>query len=148
MDPASRQQPSTVHARMRTRALLLCAALVALLAATWLIYSPGLSGGYLFDDYANLPAIGATGPVDNGATLARYLTSGTADPTGRPLTLASFLIDARDWPADPRAFKITNVLLHLLNGALLYAVLLRLGRKLCFAPLPPGEGARRAGEGS
>jgi len=134
MDPASEQETSTAESHPRTRALLSCAALVALLAATWLIYSPGLSGGYLFDDYANLPAIGATGPVDNGATLARYLTSGTADPTGRPLTLASFLIDARDWPADPRAFKITNVLLHLLNGALLYAVLLRLGSALSRRP--------------
>src|SRR5262249_23733625 len=52
------------------------------------------------------------------------------DPTGRPLTLGTFLLDARDWPADPRPFKITNVLLHLLNGLLLCAVLLRLGRAL------------------
>ncbi len=142
MDPANEHETSTAEARPRTRVLVSCAALVLLLAGTWVVYHPGLSGGFLFDDYANLPAIGATGPVDNGATLARYLTSGTADPTGRPLTLASFLIDARDWPADPRAFKITNVLLHLLNGALLYAVLLRLGGMLYPSPLGRGAGVR------
>ncbi|HEY3519460.1 MAG TPA: tetratricopeptide repeat protein [Rhodanobacteraceae bacterium] len=143
MDPASQPEAQRAAGRWpaswRTCALIPCAVLALVLVAGWLVYHPGLSGGFLFDDYANLPAIGATGPLDNAATLARYLTSGTADPTGRPLTLASFLLDARDWPAGPRAFKITNVLLHLLNGALLYAVLLRLGRMLCCSPLPMGK---------
>jgi hypothetical protein len=104
--------------------------LMLLLAAGWLVYRPGLSGDFLFDDFGNLPAIGATGPIDHWATFWRYITSGAADPTGRPLTLLSFLLDARDWPASPGPFKITNVLLHLLNGALLAVVLLRLGRAL------------------
>jgi len=41
--------------------------------------------------------------------------------------MASFLIDARDWPADPFPFKRDNLILHLLNGALLALTLLRLG---------------------
>lgn len=104
--------------------------LTLLLIAGWLAYHPGLSGNFLFDDFGNLPAIGATGPVDHWPTFWRYITSGTADPTGRPLTLLSFLMYARDWPISPRPFKIINVLLHLLNGALLAAVLLRLGHAL------------------
>lgn len=104
--------------------------LALLLVAGWFAYHPGLSGDFLFDDFGNLPALGATGPIDHWATFWRYITSGTADPTGRPLTLLSFLLDARDWPASPLPFKITNVSLHLLNGALLAAVLLRLGRAL------------------
>ena len=111
------------------------AALIMLLIVAWLVYHPGLSGDFLFDDFGNLPAIGATGPIDHWATFWRYITSGTADPTGRPLTLLSFLIDSRDWPAGPRTFKITNVLLHLLNGALLCGVLLKLGRALRLSPL-------------
>jgi tetratricopeptide (TPR) repeat protein len=103
---------------------------ILLLAVAWLVYRPGLPGDFLFDDFANLPALGATGPVDHWAAFWRYITSGTADPTGRPLSLLTFLIDARDWPAAPYPFKVTNVLLHLLNGALLSAVLLRLGRAL------------------
>ncbi|HET6905702.1 MAG TPA: tetratricopeptide repeat protein [Rhodanobacteraceae bacterium] len=104
--------------------------LALLLITGWFAYHPGLSGDFLFDDFGNLPALGATGPIDHWATFWRYITSGTADPTGRPLTLLSFLLDARDWPASPLPFKITNVLLHLLNGGLLAVVLLRLGRAL------------------
>lgn len=93
-------------------------------------YAPGLHGGFLFDDFANLPALGTTGPVDHWPTFWRYITSGDADPTGRPLTLLSFLLDAHDWPADPYPFKRTNLVLHLLNGALLYALLTQLGQLL------------------
>jgi tetratricopeptide (TPR) repeat protein len=106
------------------------AALLLLLGLAWLAYLPGLSGGFLFDDFINLPALGATGPVDDRATFWRYLTSGTADPTGRPLALLSFLLDARHWPADPAPFLRTNVLLHLLNGALLFVLLRALGARL------------------
>src|SRR5690348_7376404 len=90
--------------------------LTLLLIAGWFAYHPGLSGDFLFDDFGNLPAIGATGPVDQWATFWRYITSGAADPTGRPLTLLSFLLDARNWPAPARPFKLTNLALHLLNG--------------------------------
>src|SRR5690348_4046644 len=136
-------------ARLPRRLLALLAfllALVTILALAWFAYRPGLSGAFLFDDLGSLPKLGATGPVDNWATFWRYITSGAADPTGRPLALLSFLVDARNWPADPYPFKVTNVVLHLINGALLAWVLWRLGRVLTLSPLPPGEGARRAGE--
>src|SRR5690606_12375388 len=106
--------------------LVLC----AIIGLSWVAYTPGLSGGFLFDDFANLPAVGAYGSVDDWPTFWRYLTSGSADPTGRPLSLLSFLIDARDWPADPHPFKRTNLLLHLLNGILLFVLLRQLGRQL------------------
>lgn len=111
-------------------------AIAALLISAWLAYHPGLKGGFIFDDYANLPSLGETGRVDNGATFARYITSGTADPLGRPIAMATFLIDASDWPAAPESFKRTNVLLHLVNGFLLYLVLSALGRQsLPLAPI-------------
>jgi len=108
---------------LQSRRLVALMGLVALLAITWLVYRPGLSGPFLFDDFANLPALGAMGPIDDGASFARYVTSGTADPTGRPIALASFLVDARDWPASPESFKRTNVVIHLLNGSLLFLLL-------------------------
>jgi len=100
------------------------------LAAVLVVYWPGLHGAFLFDDYGNLPILGETGPIDNWPAFWRYITSGTADPIGRPLTLLTFLIDAHDWPADPFPFKRTNLLLHLLNGALLMCLLCRLGRAI------------------
>jgi protein O-mannosyl-transferase len=105
-------------------------ALAGVLLLTWCVYRPGLSGGFLFDDFINLNALGSSGPIDNWASFWRYLTSGTADPTGRPIALLSFLIDARDWPADPRHFLRTNLIIHMINGALLYALLRFLGRAL------------------
>ncbi|WP_052191154.1 hypothetical protein [Luteibacter sp. 9133] len=114
---------------MTSRSYAGVAGLMIVLALSWFAYHPGIHGPFLFDDYANLPALGATGPVDNGAALARYLTSGGADPTGRPVALASFLMDAHDWPADASAFKRTNVLLHLLNGVMLFVCCLLLGRR-------------------
>jgi tetratricopeptide (TPR) repeat protein len=113
-----------------------------ILGLALLVYWPGLSGGFLFDDFVNLPALGAYGPVDNATAFWRYLTSGNADPTGRPLALLSFLVDARTWPADPWPFKRTNVLLHLFNGALLFLLLKRLG--LALARPDRGEDARAA----
>lgn len=112
------------------QSLLFPLLLLGLLAAVWVAYAPGLHGGFLFDDFGNLPALGATGPVDHWPAFWRYLTSGTADPTGRPLTLLSFLLDAHDWPAAPYPFKRTNLILHLINGTLLYALLAKFGSLL------------------
>jgi hypothetical protein len=110
--------------------IVFAATLTGLLLLAWQVYRPGLSGNFLFDDFANLNALGAMGPVHNWPSLLRYLTSGNADPTGRPLTLLTFLLDAQDWPAAPFPFKRTSLLLHLLNGALLACLLRRLGRLL------------------
>lgn len=108
--------------------LILC--LLALPLLAWWAYLPGLGGAFLFDDFNNLGQLGAYGKINNLRSLLLYLSSGNADPTGRPLALLTFLIDANDWPADAESFKRTNILLHLLNGLLLTWVLLKLGRKL------------------
>jgi len=122
------QMPATTHR------LELAIGLVLLMVCAWAAYMPGLSGGFLFDDFVNLNAIGATGPVDDWATFWRYVTSGSADPTGRPLAMLSFLVDARDWPAAPAPFLRTNLVLHLVNGVLLFALLRALGRWLTASP--------------
>jgi hypothetical protein len=109
--------------------LLFWTVLLGLSGATWFVYSQGVHGDFLFDDFANLPALGTTGPVTNWATFFRYITSGTADPTGRPLTLLTFLIDGRDWPTAAYPFKRTNLIIHLINSALLAALLVQLGKK-------------------
>lgn len=111
------------------KSFLILAGLTMLLVAG-LCYLPGLGGGFLFDDFVNLDALGKRGPIDNAPAFWRYITSGTADPTGRPLALLSFLVDARDWPTDPAPFLRTNLLLHLFNGVLLFALLRKLERGL------------------
>jgi hypothetical protein len=113
----------------RDRWLYRCA-LALLLALGALIYYPGLAGGFLFDDHANLPVLGRFGPIDNLESLLYYTFSGIADPTGRPLAMLSFLIDANDWPASSWAFKRTNVCIHLLNIVLLATLLRHLGDRV------------------
>ncbi|MCP5004010.1 MAG: hypothetical protein GY941_08725, partial [Planctomycetes bacterium] len=95
---------------------------------------PGLSGAFLFDDFSNLSQLGAYGTIDNPKSFWLYLTSGFSGPTGRPLSMLTFLLDARDWPADPEAFKRTNVLIHLLTGLVLFALVQQLTRALDYAP--------------
>ncbi|WP_276967122.1 tetratricopeptide repeat protein [Metallibacterium scheffleri] len=114
--------------------------LLAVLLVTLWAYWPGLKGPFLFDDFGTLPKLGEFGPVHTWPIFWRYLTSGGGDPTGRPLALLSFLIDARNWPAAPWPFKFTNLLLQLINGTLLAALLWRLGRVL----EPQGTRAARA----
>ncbi|MDR7135106.1 tetratricopeptide (TPR) repeat protein [Lysobacter niastensis] len=97
--------------------------LLALIA--W-AYWPGLSGPFLFDDFGNLDVLGRFGRLDRWPELGYYLTSGRADPIGRPLSLLTFLLDARTWPADPWPFKRTNLILHLINTALLVWTVARL----------------------
>jgi hypothetical protein len=129
MRPFSFQEGAqTMQLRLKS-ALFIAALPMAGLLALW-TYWPGLFGGFLFDDYGSLPALGAYGPVTHWDTFWRYITSGNADPTGRPLAMLTFLLDAHDWPANPFPFKLTNLILHLLNGALLYALLTRLGNLL------------------
>lgn len=101
-----------------------------LIALTVLVYANGLRGGFLFDDFVNLPSLGASGPIRDTDSFLRFVTSGTADPLGRPVALISFLLDARDWPAAPLPFKLTNLFVHVLNGLLLAALLRRLGREM------------------
>lgn len=101
-----------------------------------MIYIPGLGGTFHFDDFANLPILGAMGPIDNWAAFWRYITAGHADPTGRPIALLTFLLDARDWPAEPYPFLRTNVLLHMLNGVLLAILLAVTGRAISGTSAP------------
>ncbi len=104
--------------------------LVFCILTVGLFYSPGLSGPFVFDDFAptNLPALGAYNGIHDWQTLRLYLAQAHAGPTGRPISMLSFLLNATNWPADPFPFKLTNLLLHLLNAVLLYGVLIRLLR--------------------
>lgn len=119
--------------RIRIAAAWPIMALVSIGLLALAAYRPGLFGDFLFDDYGNLPILGKFGAVTHWSTFWRYITAGIADPMGRPLTLLTFLLDAHNWPADPLPFKRTNLILHLLNGVLLYAFLTRLAGLLGYS---------------
>lgn len=90
------------------------------------IYTTGVDGGFLFHDWANLRLWAATGQLKT-STPCIDTTPQEGDPRGRPVSMLSVLIDARDWPTDPTPFKRNNIALHALSGVLLYQVLVSLG---------------------
>ncbi|MBT8111437.1 MAG: hypothetical protein KJO27_12000 [Gammaproteobacteria bacterium] len=97
-----------------------------------LAYWPGLGGPFVFDDFGSIAALGDRGGVKDWETFKAFVLGGHAGPTGRPLALLSFLLDANNWPADPLPFKRTNLLIHLLNGALLGVLIGQILRLLQF----------------
>lgn len=108
---------------------------ILLLLLGFVVYFPGLEGSFIFDDAPNLKTLGLYGGVTDWDTFHSFVFGGFSGPTGRPISLLTFLLDANNWPAEPLGFKYTNVLLHLLNGTLLFAVtlqVLRLRRLLAY----------------
>ena len=112
--------------RWLTPALLLLA-----MAATVLIYAPGLSGGWLFDDYPNIVDNAEVLPEE--ATLASLTDAALSSPSSRfkrPLASLSFAANHLAGGLEPFGWKLTNLAIHLLNGlfvfllvrGLLYAV--------------------------
>jgi tetratricopeptide (TPR) repeat protein len=103
----------------RLQTLAVVGGWVILFLAGTLAYWPGLTGPFVFDDFGSIAAIGDRGGVTDWDTLKAFVFGGHAGPLGRPLSLLSFLIDTNNWPADPWPFKRTNLVIHLVNGALL-----------------------------
>lgn len=92
-----------------------------------LVYLPGLHGGFLFDDYPNLEEMGNYGGVVSWETLKAFVFNGTSGPTGRPISLLSFLLNDNTWPSHAAYFKLTNLLIHVACGlSLFWATLLLL----------------------
>jgi hypothetical protein len=117
----------------------IAAAILALAAVlTFFAYRPGLQGGFQLDDGSNLGGLERVSQDPSLEALQQYVLKGIASPLGRPLSLLSFAAQAGDWPDNPRAFLLANVLLHLFNGGLLFwwlALLQRLREPDPAAPL-------------
>jgi len=95
-----------------------------------ILYHPGLRGGFIFDDYPNLQELGTYGGVVDLETFNNFVFNGIASTLGRPLALATFLLDDNDWPSQGLWFKETNLKIHLLTGLLLCWASLNLMRVL------------------
>lgn len=116
--------------------------LAVLLAVVCLVYRPGLGGAFRLDDFQNLGLLDA---VDDLDTVLLFVASGAAGPGGRPVALASFLLNYASWPSDPAGFLTTNLLIHLLNGVLLIWLAFRLALRRGVAEGPAAMAALAAG---
>ncbi|RCS29030.1 hypothetical protein DEO45_13240 [Rhodanobacter denitrificans] len=114
-------------------------ALLAAFAITLAVYWPGLSGGFLFDDYPNI--VDNKGVQPHDATLPSLVGAALSSPASdfkRPLASLSFAANYLATGLDPYWMKLVNLLLHLMNGWLVYLLSLALLRS------DPAGGHRRA----
>ena len=100
-----------------------CLVVVSVLVV--LMYLPGLSGPFLFDDPANILKpmqpwlLGETGWLE-------ILLGNRSGIFGRPLSMLSFLANGAMTGLAVTPFKVTNLVIHLLCGSLIYLLLARL----------------------
>lgn len=90
------------------------------------IYLPGLHGPYLFDDYPNLlENIYLHFETLDFDSLRQAAFSQSSGPLRRPVAMASFAINAHlaGGFGSPVSFRLFNIFIHLLNGALVYVLL-------------------------
>lgn len=99
------------------------AALIAVVAAAVFAYYPGLVGPFVLDDFGSIARLGDYNGVRDWETFKSFVFHGTSGPTGRPLSLLTFLIDGTNWPTDAWPFKRTNLVIHLLNGGLIWLLI-------------------------
>jgi tetratricopeptide (TPR) repeat protein len=110
-----------MHKTIRTRLLL--PLLSILLALSALVYLPGISGPYTFDDYPNL--------LNNSYVQVKSLDTDSlyhaayslaAGPLKRPVSMLSFAINhyfAGSFD-DSTPYKLTNLIIHIINGLLVF----------------------------
>lgn len=97
----------------------------ALLAVTALIYMPGLSGGFIYDDGSFITGNAAVHVTDadprSWAAAAFSFPGGLHQ--GRWLGMLTFAANYYFGELDPFGFKLVNLIIHLVNGCLVFLLL-------------------------
>jgi hypothetical protein len=85
------------------------------------VYSLGIRGGFMFDDFPNI--VDNHGVQPSHADLRSLVNAALASPASdfkRPLASLSFALNFLATGMNPVAMKLTNVILHLVNAWLVY----------------------------
>ncbi len=103
--------------------------LIVLSAITFVVYADSLGHSFLlnWDDSSYV----VENAVIRGITLEHLKDAFTRFYVGNyaPLHIISYMFDYSLWGLNPRGFILTNVLLHVMNGVLLYLLLFRVSRR-------------------
>jgi hypothetical protein len=95
--------------------------LVLALIVVAAIYWAGLDGSWLFDDYPNIVDNHGVQPADAGfSSLVRAALSSPSSEFKRPLASLSFAANYLAAGMNPYWWKLSNLLIHLLNGLLAF----------------------------
>jgi hypothetical protein len=91
--------------------------LIAGILTTFAIYMQGIGGGFLFDDFPNIVDNKGVQPKEAGwESLVRAALASPASEFKRPLASLSFAVNYLLTGGDPEPMKVTNIVIHLLNG--------------------------------
>lgn len=92
------------------------------LLGAFLLYLPGLSGGFVFDDLPNLVLNEKLTRITglNWSELVWAMWSSDSGPTHRPLAMLTFALNFVVGGLDPWGYKLVNILIHLLAGSGLF----------------------------
>ncbi len=97
---------------------LLCVLLLLALGLYW----PGLSGGFVFDDFGNLVDNSAFTQIVQHQSFWSAVWASGSGPTDRPISMLSFALQAWFTGLAPWPLKLVNVLIHLANGVLIFVL--------------------------
>ena len=122
---------------VRISAIVVLAILVGF--ALFGVYWPGLQGQFFFDDLPNILSVEAI-RLNNLSlqSLGDLWASNSAGPLGRPIAQLTFGINYYFSGLDPFIFKLTNLAIHAVNGALVFVLALRI-----FASIQPSPDWRK-----
>jgi len=115
MNPRGTEKPATLSKHIGWWLLL------AMLALTLIAYWPGLSGNWLFDDYPNI--VDNKGVQPHDFSLPSLVAAALSSPSSefkRPLSSLTFAFNYLLTGLDPYWMKLTNLVIHLLNGLLVF----------------------------
>lgn len=102
------------------RTQVLAMAVVAFsIIVTFLAYWPGLSGPLFLDDLPQLQGLITQSADDPATVLANHILSSSGS-FGRPVAMATFVASAISHGPDIWWWKYENVMLHLINGLLVF----------------------------
>lgn len=120
------QRTVSMHVNERTRPWLPWLLLMLATMVTAAVYAPGVTGGWIFDDFPNIVDNAAIHITQGHSTLAVWVNSALSSPSSflrRPLASLTFSLNWMVGGGNPWPFKITNIVIHLINGVLLFCML-------------------------
>lgn len=100
--------------------------LITAIVIAFLLYKQAEGMMWGFDDYINLRGLADVSSRDG---LIDFLFGGVAGPGGRVISLLTFLANYADWPVNPWGFSETTLILHCINGMLVFLFVQRLYQK-------------------
>lgn len=90
------------------------------------IYQQAMGLTWQFDDYINLKDLSNASSLQG---LNNFIFGGVAGPTGRPISLLTFLANYNDWMTNhPWGFVETTLIWHLLNACLIFLLVFNIAK--------------------